>query len=157
MLWSTRQKLPTHLQQTPPAPKYPRPHPAGRFPPPTTTITILPACPRLPFTAASDPELNHTACRPLPRPFMTLQRQPITGQLRDHYHCTATERTNWCQPNNFHQKMRSMKNSPPQSQTCPTSVHLVASGLTVVFRSPEDPEILLLSGADWRDEPVQLD
>lgn len=32
----------------------------------------------------------------------------------------------------------------------------VFQGLTVVFRSPEDPEILLLSGADWRDETPEL-
>lgn len=28
----------------------------------------------------------------------------------------------------------------------------VFQGLTAAFRSPEDPETLQLSGADWRDE-----
>ena len=32
----------------------------------------------------------------------------------------------------------------------------VFQGLTAVSRSPEDPEILLPSGADWRDETAEL-
>lgn len=48
------------------------------------------------------------------------------------------------------------KTSPRRSQTRPASAHLVESGLTVAFRSPEDPETLLLSGVEWRDETPEL-
>ncbi|CAB1424111.1 unnamed protein product [Pleuronectes platessa] len=131
------------------------PDPAGRCPRPTTMTTTLRGRRLLPSTAASGPGINHSASSSPPRPSMTWHLQPISGRGRDFCRSVAMESIRWLQLNNFHQQMTIMKTSPLQSQTRPASVHQGASGLTVVFRSPKDPEILQLSGADWRDEPLQ--
>lgn len=39
---------------------------------------------------------------------------------------------------------------------CDLPACVTFQGLTAAFRNPEDPEILLLSGAAWRDELVKL-
>lgn len=141
-LWSISPNIPTQLH---PAPlMLPRPDPAGPWTLPTTTIMTLQERRRLWSTAACDRELNHTAYLFLPRPLMT---QPVISWRRDICHCVAPESIRWRQLNNFHRQTVNMKNSPLQPQTRPASVHQGASGLTVVFRSPKDPETLQLSGA----------